>query len=449
MRMKKVLVISHTFPPAAGSGTLRILKFIKYLPENGWLPYVLSIKLKYSDKIDYTIVKEIPEGIRVFRTSMIIFLNLIYFYNGKRKQRNINKENKQFYSHNGAVKIDQKNFLYKIRKSILGLFTTPDRFIGWLIPATFKGLWIINKEKIDVIYSSSPCISAHLIACLLKKITRRSWVADFRDPWFKAQQITGFRRKLEDWLELQIIKNAEKIIANTEYLKNLFIAEYGDILQNKICVITNGYDPEDFYTVSKNISSNNIFTISHVGEFYEYFRTPDNFLIAIAGLMNEGKIKYNELRINLVGGGEYVYSQKFNNLLNRLNLNGALNIIQHISHRQSIQYMLDSNVLLLLQPDILNRTQIPAKAFEYIRSDNYILALAPDSATSDLIQEVCADSVINPNDIGAIKNKIYELFVRFKKTGSIVRGGMPKKTEVYDRRLLTKCLSGVFSDSCK
>ncbi|MBE0585718.1 MAG: glycosyl transferase family 1, partial [Desulfofustis sp.] len=41
--MKKVLVIAYYFPPLGGSGVQRVLKFVKYLPQFGWQPTVLTI----------------------------------------------------------------------------------------------------------------------------------------------------------------------------------------------------------------------------------------------------------------------------------------------------------------------------------------------------------------------------------------------------------------------
>ena len=48
--MKRVLMITHAFPPGAGSGVIRTLKFVKYLPGNGWLPVILTLDEKYSSK---------------------------------------------------------------------------------------------------------------------------------------------------------------------------------------------------------------------------------------------------------------------------------------------------------------------------------------------------------------------------------------------------------------
>ena len=40
--MKRVLVITYYWPPSGGSGVQRWVKFVKYLPQEGWQPVVYT-----------------------------------------------------------------------------------------------------------------------------------------------------------------------------------------------------------------------------------------------------------------------------------------------------------------------------------------------------------------------------------------------------------------------
>lgn len=318
--------------------------------------------------------------------------------------------------------------------------------MGWLLPAVFRGLLIINKQKVDLIYSTSPAETGHLIALLLKLVTRKPWVADFRDPWmlrYKPNQKNKIIMKIENWLECQVMKNADKIILNTELLKNEYVMKYADIITNKSNVITNGYDSADFDNIHAKKDPKGTFTISHVGEFYEGTRTPDNFLKAIGELISENKVAENELRINFVGGGDYVSSNQFEELVTQLRLKRIVSIFPHIPHRESIEFMLNSDILLLLQPDEKYKQQIPAKAFEYIKSGNYIFTLAPNGATANLVSAIQGDGVVDPFQIDVIKSKIYELYLKFKNN-ELRKNVKSSKIDSYDRRKLTKDLAEIF-----
>ena len=66
--MNNVLLISYYFPPMGGAGTQRSVGFVKYLPENGWNPYVLTVK---NDKYyfhDNDLLNEISSNVNIFRT---------------------------------------------------------------------------------------------------------------------------------------------------------------------------------------------------------------------------------------------------------------------------------------------------------------------------------------------------------------------------------------------
>ncbi|MYI43936.1 MAG: glycosyltransferase family 4 protein, partial [Rhodothermaceae bacterium] len=68
--MKRVLLISYYFPPSGGPGVQRILKFVRYLPQNGWLPTVLTVNPNYAafPSIDDSLLEEIPSDVEVVRT---------------------------------------------------------------------------------------------------------------------------------------------------------------------------------------------------------------------------------------------------------------------------------------------------------------------------------------------------------------------------------------------
>ena len=445
--LKKVLMITSTFPPVAGSGVIRILKFVKYLPQHDWQVVVLTLRDKYSLKKDVTQIKEIPDGVRVYRTVMLNPLRIGW------ENKTHDKKGQKGIKDNSLLSLKTKKmslFFKQLKKKIFELFSTPDKGIGWLIPGVLRGLTLMRNEPVDIIYATSPAKTSLLIGLCLKKLTGKSYVVDFRDPWTLTGGSENLNKskilvKVENWLELQVMKNADRIIANTNYLKNAYINKYKKIVSEKITVITNGYDVQDFAGLSRARGNDkNVFNISHIGEFYAKLRKPDSFLKAIGILVKEKLIPKDRIKINFIGAGDYISSEQFKKLLDVESLKEIVNVIEYVSHRKSIQFMLDADALLLLQPSEKTNTQIPAKTFEYIYTGSCILAITPIwGATADVIKS-SGHGVIAKDNIDDIKEAVCQLYQGFLNNS-------PKKSSLskahkYDRKFLTSELSKIFNE---
>jgi glycosyltransferase involved in cell wall biosynthesis len=400
--MKKVLMIAYYFPPIGGSGMQRTVKFVKHLYSLGWSSVILTVTRKeHYEFYDNSLTRDIPSATRIYKTACF---------------------------------------------NPYGIFNIPDHKIAWIATAALKGLKICKQEDINVIYSTSPPVTAHIIGYLIKKITHLPWVADFRDPLVKncVSYKNWFRAKIALTLERLIVYKADKIITNTDFAKRDFQKRYPIVEADRFCTITNGYDEKDFINrdISFNNRKNNKFMISHTGEFYEKVRIPDNFLKAVNLLIREEKIPKNEVIINFVGGGEYTKSAEYTKLIGDLDLIGIVKSIDHVSHEKSITYLFESHVLLLLAA-YNGPLQVPAKVYEYIRAGVPIIALAKEGATSELIKTMNAGIVAHPNDINEIKGTIYRLYMEYKESISRVKIDLAV-SEKFDRKFLTQNLVNIF-----
>ena len=69
MANRRVLVMAYYFPPMGLSGVQRTLKFVKYLPEFGWEPMVLTTNSGSYYAYDDTLLDELTsDKIKIFRT---------------------------------------------------------------------------------------------------------------------------------------------------------------------------------------------------------------------------------------------------------------------------------------------------------------------------------------------------------------------------------------------
>ena len=187
---KKVLFLSYYFPPAGGSAVQRCLKFTKYLPEYGWQPHVLTARVQDVFVRDDSLMHQIPEQVKVVRTPAP---DLYGIYSGRGK-RAVDL---------GAIstsKAGKGSWIQRLALWVRRTLFIPDARIGWLPFAFFRGLEIIRKEKIDIIFATSPPFTTALIGNLLSTFTGIPWISDYRDPW--TQAYFYFKRPLiSQWIE--------------------------------------------------------------------------------------------------------------------------------------------------------------------------------------------------------------------------------------------------------
>ena len=124
----------------------------------------------------------------------------------------------------------------------------PDAQIFWIPTAFIRGWYYIKKNQCDIVYSSFPPASAHLVALFLHYFTGLPWTADFRDSWIfdpldSDLQKSGWRRAIEQYLEFKVISNATVIITATEEAAQVLRTTYPAYC-SKIEVIYNGFDRE-------------------------------------------------------------------------------------------------------------------------------------------------------------------------------------------------------------
>ena len=405
-------MITYTFPPVAGSGVFRTLKFVKYLPTFDWQPIILSIKKSKTKPTDKTLEKEIPTNVKVYRTT--------------------NMESKIYRYAASYCKINPK--WYQI----------PDwRFIEWFPFAVLKAKKIIKKEKPDVIYSTSPPPTSHLIALAIKLKTGLPWVADYRDPWtqhFEISYPTRIHRNIEENLEHKIAKYADKIIFITSLYRSNFLNKYPDTLQEKCITITNGYDPDDFINV-KVIKSDK-FIISHLGSLYGR-RSPSFFLEALINAIKERETLETDIEVKFVGGS----SKEYWDIANKYGLDGIVREVGYVPHEKAIKCMVDSTCLLLvIGAGRKNKEIFTGKIFEYVASRTPIIATVPlDGVAADLIKETNSGLVLDTNDVNGIKTAILEFYDKWKE-GKLKIDSNSELIKKYSRKELTKKLAEIFDD---
>ena len=240
----KALIITYYWPPAGGSGVQRWLKFVKYLQDFGVEPVVYTVANPKYPVLDETLVNEVPKNIEILKQSILDPTDLLFW---KRKNK-----------HKTAISSLNKGGFFSF---IRGNFFIPDPKIVWVHKSVKYLHKYLQSNKVDVIISTGPPHSMHLIAQKLHQKNSIKWIADFRDPWtdlyYNANfKQTFFAKKRNKKLENLVLTNADCVLTVSNTLKKEFFKT-----AQQVEVITNGYDDEaavDFKMDTK-------FTLSHIG----------------------------------------------------------------------------------------------------------------------------------------------------------------------------------------
>jgi glycosyltransferase involved in cell wall biosynthesis len=337
---KRALLIAFHFPPqAASSGIQRTLSFSKHLGRYGWEPLVLSAHPRAYSEQNPSQLASVPAGLVVRR----------------------------------VFALDSKRHLGVAGRYPEAL-ALPDRWISWWLGAVPAGLSLIRKYRPQVIWSTFPISTAHLIGLTLHKLTGLPWVADFRDPMIQpAYPSSRLQRKFYHWIERHAIARCTTAVFTTHSAMNSYRERYPEH-SAKFTVIENGYDEDGFaLPASAQVApaAGRRITLVHSGVLYQAGRDPSAFLGAVAMLKDAGQASAANLRIILRAPGDV---EEVGKLVQRHGVGDIVEVAPPVPYRAALAEMMDADGLMVFQGTPFN-TQIPAKIYEYFRARKPILGL--------------------------------------------------------------------------
>ena len=453
-------MVAYIFPPLARAGVHRTVRFVRYLAPLGWDITVLTANELYypfNSPVDRELLKKIPAAVKVESTKIFHgFGKLLELKNrGKKPAASSNWQIKIKRQPATGDEQPEKAFetatsdqqratsrsrgLWQRSKDLItDVMTIPDKDVNWLPYALNAALQLQRRERFDVIYSTAPPFTGHLIAHLVKKFTGLPWVADFRDPWarapWKAELMDGtIRGRAAELLEAKFVHAADRVILNTEWAHRDFTEFYGATMAQKFNVIPNGFDPEDFSSAQFPSKKNNKLVMTHTGSLYRK-RDPGNFFDALGKLLANGQIKTEEIELRFVGG---IAPELYRSFQYADALQHVLQVMPLVSHREALAFQAESDVLLILQPG--TGVSIPGKIFEYIAMRKKIFALTPAGATADVVRHHDLGIVVDPENGQAIQKALLQLVGEFRN-GGIMPPAIAGAFHKYNGITLTKQL---------
>ncbi|HUW38688.1 MAG TPA: glycosyltransferase [Rhodocyclaceae bacterium] len=354
-------MIAYHFPPLSGSsGIQRTLRFVQHLPPLGWQPLVLSADPRCYEQTGDDLMADIPQETVVRR----------------------------------AFALDTARHL-SAGGRYLGWMARPDRWVSWRFAAIAEGLRMIKQFKPDVIWSTYPIATAHLIGAALHHRSGLPWIADFRDPM--AQD--GYPADMKTWqsykrIEEEAIRLAHFCVFTTPGAARTYRSRY-PAARDRIVVLENGFDEESFLQlVSRNESSDPLLPggvlLLHSGIVYPEERDPRPLFVAMRRLVESSRLRPSEMRIRFRAA---VHDQWLNSLAAELGVKEFIELCPPIAYREALAEMLRADALLVLQSTDCN-DQIPAKLYEYLRAGRPILGLTdPEGDTAGALREAGLDTI--------------------------------------------------------
>ena len=381
----KVLIVSLYFPPAGGGGVQRPLKFATHLPELGIETHVLA--------------PDDPKWIHrddELQPPTLAWVHRARFIGPKGR-----RPAEELHGTAGIERAARQLSLAGRRLLV------PDENVTWNVTAIPAAIRIVRREGIDVVLTTSPPPSVHLIGAAVQKATGVPWIADLRDsiaahPHRRAESLLVRTKEQGTHAVAKLVASrADAIVAVSEA-----IAEEMRERRPKgaVSVIANGADFDDFAGLEHRTSQR--FRITHTGSFFGK-RDPRPFLTALK------ECGLDDIVVRFVGDfrstdREWAEAQGFGD---------RLELVPYAPRRQALELQRDSEALLLLIPEAGGRGRgvLSGKVFEYLAAERPIIAVVPpDGAAADLIRAAGAGPVVAPDDVAGMAAVLRELDARWK-----------------------------------
>ena len=229
-----ILIITPFFAPQSHAAMFRVHKLVKYLPEYGYKPIVLTTDINYLYNNNERLLSELPECVEIIRTRHIepslrgarmaaggkdrTFSVMKSSYSEKKIENRVGENNNK---PNIFKKIPSNLYSYVLNYSK----NMPDEYWLWSKLSYSKATALIKEHNIKIMYTTANPYSHLGLAIKLKEQLGLKWLADFRDPCgygYKNSVSNYFGHRLEKKLLNQTFAKADKITGLSETYSSIF-----------------------------------------------------------------------------------------------------------------------------------------------------------------------------------------------------------------------------------
>lgn len=396
---------------------------MKFLPDFGWYPVVLTSSLPYRLPGRYDLVETLP-----------------YEDTFTKWKRRLKVDHKRGFKAQIGLTEDIDSQFSKVGIRVVelckGLLAYPDAFRNWYAPALERATKLIRERQVDAILSSSSPVTTHLVASTLKRKHNLPWAADLRDLWTQNHyyRYGRLRKTLEKRMEVGTLKRADALITVSEPLAKTLKRLHKN---NRTYVVTNGFDPNDYESVPLTRD----FTITYTGQIYEGKQDPRLFLTVARELIDNGLIDEARVRIRFFGPK----APWLENFVKHLRIEKAVSF-DCVDRATALRKQVESQLLLLLNSnDSEDRGVYTGKLFEYLGARRPIISIGgAGGVVKELLVRTNA-GVFCGAEPDSMRSAIIDYYREYFRTGVIAYRGNTAEIDKYSHREMAKRFADVLS----
>lgn len=385
----RVLVVAYYFPPLGLSGVQRTLKFVKYLPDVGWEPVVLTVEDRaYFAKDDGLLHELDGHPVRIIRTPSIDPLHVL---RGK-----------------NVVRMPSARTLGLLGKLSQSFFI-PDNKIGWKKTAVRAALAELDRQPVDAIFATAPPYTDFLIGLELKRRTGLPLLLDYRDAWLDNPlhfYLTPVHKALHRRLEQRVLRHADQIITINRPIKERILRSNPFLSHNDVTIVSQGFDQADFEGLTTRRGDDGRLHIVYAGTFY-YNRNPRAFFRALRLLHDTAPAVARGIDVHIIGSRRDEDAA----LVQELGLEATVTLHGYLPHRETVQHLVDADVLwMVIGRGAGEDMMSTGKLYEYLGARKPVLACVPEGAARQVLEKSGAAVFADPDDVEEIAARLRTLF---------------------------------------
>jgi glycosyltransferase involved in cell wall biosynthesis len=425
---KRLLLVAHNFPPLGSGGVHRPVKFARYLRALGWEVDVLTVKNIRYHAYDPSRAEELAGG-AVYRAGSVEPLRLRWLAGWRppppAEPPESFAEVERRCREGAAPAASRAGRVYGALSRHLFL---PDEQIGWVPFATTKALRLHCRRPYDVVLTTSPPESCHLVGLKFKIATGRPWVADFRDLWSTHHLRRGLfvgNRLMHGALEKWVARAADGLVVNTEAMARYF--EVGGRRKGRVLTLPNGFDPADFGEPWPKARPED-FVVVHNGSFRGGRRARE-LLEGFAEARRREPDFAARAKLYLMG----INRADDLGLLGEWGLEESVFSAGYVRHREALRACGGSDLLVLVMSAAEGPALVPGKPYEYLGLGRPLLAAVPAGEVRDIVAAATRGAaVVPPEDPSALAQALGGIFERWR-AGDLKYETVPAVVATYNR----------------
>jgi hypothetical protein len=403
----RLLVISYHFPPDTTIGARRWEKLAHIVTERGWGMDVITCAP--TGRIGAAL-DSLPAGVRVFgvpdpvlpaeRIEHVLWRAYRTIWPNKRLDPNAARATTAAEPGASDVRpesIDRERIPASVRtpRELLRTYwawlelTHGER---WARRAAALAKRIVVRGVHDAVITSAPPHMSHEAGRLVSVETGLPFVMDMRDPWslqpwLRESVASPLWYRHAERFERASIERASLVVANTAPARGALVALHPDASAKTITVM-NGSDDDPL----PPHRDGERFVIRYAGTIY-LDRDPQTLFRAAAKVIASEKLEPAQFGIDILGRFADEERAPLLGMAAQEGIADFVSVEPPRPHGEALQFLAGATMLVIFPGS--NMLAIPAKVFEYVRFDSWLLALAePESAIAQLLKETSADLVV-------------------------------------------------------